>query len=213
MKTCSLPLALAALALSATLAVADPEFIIRYPNGVPQVSIAGDYSGASYTVWRAPAHGGVFERITRNGILCLGSCYAEDRTTVAGETYRYRFDLVLSNDDAVGFVSYGPFLATISPALARPLGVYAFPNPGRGATSVQLHVAGAATDRAAQGEASIFDLTGRRVRVLHRGAIARGLTSLTWDGRDERGGELKPGVYLLRLAADGRQANALLVRR
>jgi hypothetical protein len=207
------PVVLAALALSATLAVAEPEFIVRYPNGVPQVSIAGDYSGASYEVWRAPSRGGAFERITRNDILCLGSCYAEDPTAVPGETYRYRFDLVVTNGDAARSVTYGPFFATISPALAHPLGVYAFPNPGHGTTSVQLHVAGAPTDRAVQGEASIFDLTGRRVRVLQRGVIARGLTTLTWDGRDERGGELKAGVYVLRLTADSRQANALLVRR
>ena len=213
MRVHSLPIVLAALVLSATLAVAEPEFVLRYPNGVPQVSIAGDYSGATYTVYRAQANGGSYQAIGENSILCFGSCYAEDRAAVPGESYLYRFDLVVPNGSAAQLVSYGPYRATISPALTRPLGLYAFPNPGRGATSVQMHVGGGPSDGAVFGEAAVYDLTGRRVRVLHRGSIARGLTTLTWDGRDERGGELRPGVYLLRLAADGRQANALLVRR
>lgn len=212
MKARSLSLVLAALALGATLAFAEPELLVRYPNGVPQVSITGEYPGAVYTVFRAPAGGGPFEPISENSILCLGSCYAEDRTAVAGESYRYRFDLMVPNGDAAGFVIYGPFLATISPALARPVGVFAFPNPGRGSTSVQLHFAGAPTDGTVHGEASIYDLAGRRVRVIHRGAVARGLTTLTWDGRDDRGAELKGGVYLLRFAAGGHQAIARVVR-
>jgi hypothetical protein len=213
MRTRTLSLAVAALALGATLAFAEPELMVRYPNGVPQVSITGQYPGAVYTVYRAPAGGGPFEPISENAILCLGSCYAEDRTAVPGETYRYRFDLIVSNGDAAGFVVYGPFLATISPALARTVGVFVFPNPGRGSASVQLHLGGAASDGAVQGEASVYDLTGRRVRVIHRGMVARGLTTIAWDGRDERGAELKGGVYLLRFTANGQQAIARIVRR
>lgn len=213
MRVRSLPLVLAALALSATLAAAEPAIMVRYPNGVPQVSLTGDYSGAFYTVFRASAGGGPFEPLTEGAILCLGSCYAEDRGAVPAESYLYRFDIWRSNGDAVQFTSFGPYRVTISPALARPVGVFAFPNPGRGATSVQLHIAGAPTDAAVHGEAAVYDLAGRRVRMLHRGTIARGLTTLTWDGRDDRGGELRGGVYLLRFAADGRQAVARMVRR
>jgi hypothetical protein len=213
MRVRSLPLVLAALALSATLAVAEPQIIVRYPNGVPQVSITGDYSGAFYTVFRATAGGGPFEPITENSILCLGSCYAEDRRAVPAESYLYRFDIWQPIGDAVQFASFGPYLVTISPALARPIGVFAFPNPGRGATSVQLHIAGAPSDGEVHGEAAVYDLAGRRVRMIHRGTIARGLTTLTWDGRDDRGATLKGGVYLLRLAADGREASVRIVRR
>lgn len=218
MRVRSLALALAMLALGGTLALAEPELILRYPRGVPQVSITGNWTGTTYTVLRAPAHGGVFEPITENSILCLGACYAEDPTAVPGESYRYRFDITGAIIDSSGPApedswSFGPYLATISPALARPVGVFAFPNPGRGVTSIQLHVAGAPTDRAAQGEAGIYDLTGRRVRMLHRGPVARGITTLRWDGRDERGGPLRGGVYMLRFTADGRAAIALIVRR
>jgi hypothetical protein len=208
-----LPLALTALVLGATLALGEPEFVVRYPNGVPQVSITGDYPGASYTVLRAPVRGGPFVPITESFILCLGACYAEDRTAAAGESYLYRFDLLVPNGDAAGLVTYGPFRATISPALARPVGLFVFPNPGRGSTTVQLHLAGAPGDGPASGEACVYDLAGRRVRLIHRGAVARGLTTLVWDGRDDRGVALEGGVYLLRFVANGQTSVARLVRR
>ena len=203
-------LALAGVALVADLALAEPRFVVRYPGGVPQVSITGDFSNSTYIVWRAPAAGGVFVSITEHSILCMGSCYADDRSAVPGSSYLYRFDLRLADGTPV---SYGPFLATISPALARPVGLFVYPNPGRGATGIQLHVAGAPTDRPAEGELAVHDLAGRRVRTIYSGAIERGLTTITWDGRDERGAELRAGVYLVRFTAAGEAAVARILRR
>ncbi|HKQ56712.1 MAG TPA: FlgD immunoglobulin-like domain containing protein [Candidatus Eisenbacteria bacterium] len=203
-------LAFAALTLAAGLAFAEPRFVLRYPGGVPQVSITGDFSQTTYTVSRAPASGGGFIPITENSVLCMGSCYADDRGAVPGVSYLYRFDVRLADGSPATF---GPFLATISPALARPLGLYVFPNPGRGATGIQLHVAGAPTEPAVQGEVMVHDLAGRRVRTIERGAIARGLTTVTWDGRDDHGAELKPGVYVVRFTTAGGAAIARLIRR
>jgi len=107
---------------------------------------------------------------------------------------------------------FGPYLATISPALARPVGVYVYPNPGRGATGIQLHVAGAAADRPLAAEAAIYDLSGRLVRIVRRGPIARGLTTVTWDGRGEGGERVPAGVYVLRFSAGDGAAVARIVR-
>lgn len=200
----------ATLALGASLAVAEPELIVRYPDGVPYVSIAGNFAGASYTVWRAPAEGGAFVPLTSGPTLCMGPCFALDPVAEPGASYRYRFDLVMPAGATETFVSYGPYVATISPALGSPVGVFAWPNPGRGATTVQLHVGRL---DGARGEAAIYDLAGRRVREIHRGALAQRLTTLTWDGRDDRGDVLAAGVYLLRFSAGGRDATMRLVRR
>jgi len=213
MSRSRLLLAIAGLTLSATLAVAEPQFNISYPGGLPQVSITGEYPGSTYTVWRQPASGGEAVRITENSILCMGSCYAQDRSAVPGASYFYVFDVTMPTETGAAQVRFGPYLATISPALARPVGVFVYPNPGRGPTGVQLHVAGTSGDREASGEAAVFDLAGRRVRMIHQGAIARGLTTLSWDGRDERGAELRPGVYLLRFTAAGSSAVSRIVRR
>ena len=205
------PLILAATVLCATLAFAEPRLLLEYPGGVPRVTLTGTYAGASYTVLRAPASGGDWAPITLNEVLCLGACSAPDPAAVPGASYLYRFDLRVPEGDMVRPVSYGPFPATISLALARPIGVSVFPNPGGGPATVELRLAGASGE-AARGEAAIYDLAGRRVRLLHQGALARGLVSLAWDGRDERGQPLRRGVYLVRFAADGRQATARIVR-
>jgi hypothetical protein len=207
-----LALVISGLTLGASLAFAEPEFILRYPGGVPQVSITGDYAGSSYTVWRQRAAGGEPVRITDQAVLCMGSCQAVDRTAVPGGTYFYLFEVASPGGVAGALARYGPYPATISPALARAAGVYVYPNPGRGPTGIQLYVAGATGDRPRDAEAVLYDLAGRRLRTLHRGPLARGLTTVTWDGRDDRGELLPAGVFLLRFTADGDVAVSRIVR-
>lgn len=210
MMRAKISLIVSGLTLGAALAFAEPDFVLRYPAGVPQVSITGDYAGSNYTVWRQPAAGGEPVRVGERSILCLGSCYAEDRGAVPGASYLYLFEVA---DGASGAMTrFGPYLATISPALARPVGVYVYPNPAHGASGIQLHVAGALADRPLPAEAAIYDLSGRRVRTLHSGPIARGLTTVTWDGRGPDGERVPAGVYVLRFSAGGQAAVARIVR-
>ena len=48
---------------------------------------------------------------------------------------------------------------------------------------------------------SIYDVLGRRTRVLLRGAREAGRHSATWDGRDQHGDLALPGIYVVRLEA------------
>ena len=48
----------------------------------------------------------------------------------------------------------------------------------------------------------LYDLSGRRVRSLGHGRHGAGVVELRWDGRDDRGGILPPGIYLYRVRAD-----------
>ena len=43
----------------------------------------------------------------------------------------------------------------------------------------------------------VLDPSGRRLRVLHDGAVGAGAHSLTWDGRDDAGREVGSGLYLI----------------
>jgi hypothetical protein len=67
---------------------------------------------------------------------------------------------------------------------------------------------------AASVDARIVDLLGRRVRTLGAGPRAAGRATWTWDGCDERGHRVGPGVYFLAVQADARAAgrSLLLVR-
>jgi flagellar hook assembly protein FlgD len=61
-------------------------------------------------------------------------------------------------------------------------------------------------------EADVYDLAGRRVRVLARGPAGGGVRVLEWDGRDEHGAEAAPGLYFARVRFGAEVRVARLVR-
>ena len=184
-----------ALLVSAHLAFADPDLRVTYVSGVPRVQIAGDYSHATYTISRANRADGPFAAITQQDILCLGSCFADDRTALPDVDYYYRFDLVLGDGTIERF---GPYPVNYPRALLHMVASRVYPNPGTGPTTIELYLAGESAQRGVRTDASLFDAQGRRVRQFFRGTLPRGLTSLAWDGMDDAGHPLRSGVYFLR---------------
>ncbi len=60
-------------------------------------------------------------------------------------------------------------------------------------------------------ELSLHDVAGRRVRTLIDGRLGAGSHLLEWDGRDNQGRPLAPGVYFARLGSRGGIATQKLV--
>ena len=87
---------------------------------------------------------------------------------------------------------------TGAPALLSPPfdGPGCSPDPCRLATAVRFGL-----DRAAPASVDIFDALGRTVRALHRGRLASGRHSLTWDLADDRGLAVPAGIYFCRITA------------
>jgi hypothetical protein len=77
----------------------------------------------------------------------------------------------------------------------------AAPNPARGGCAALLRL-----PRPMEVCTEVFDASGRRVRTLGAGAMPGGERLLRWDGRDDRGGRVPPGLYLLRARAGILQA-------
>jgi flagellar hook assembly protein FlgD len=50
---------------------------------------------------------------------------------------------------------------------------------------------------------AVFDLMGRRVRLLEAGIKSGGAHRTRWDGRDEAGTPQRDGIYLVRMEAAG----------
>ena len=188
-------LVLAALTLSAALACADPSVEVREAPGGVRVTLTGDWAQSWYTVWRAGSMSGAYDPIVAQATLCTGDCYAVDRDATAGRTYWYRFDIV--RQDGV-VASYGPFAVRIPD---HPLGIRLSPNPGVGATRVELSLPGSSRDPAVPVRALLFDLQGRLLRTLHEGMLPRGVTTLQWDGRDASGRTLGGGLYFVNLSS------------
>jgi len=88
------------------------------------------------------------------------------------------------------------------PPPAPGLSVRAEPNPARGPLSLSIR-----SDRAGERRLEVFDLAGRLVRRLPGGWRAAGIDRVGWDGADESGTRVRPGLYLVTVRAGGRVAH------
>jgi len=50
-----------------------------------------------------------------------------------------------------------------------------------------------------EGEIKIFNGAGRKIKVIHRGLLKKGLHCFQWEGKDDRGLEVSSGVYFLEI--------------
>ena len=86
------------------------------------------------------------------------------------------------------------------------------PNPARGGARLWY---GVPADRAGGVlELAIFDLSGRRVRILQSGRAEAGRQSASWDLRDASGAPAEAGVYFARLSlgSEARSRKLVVVR-
>lgn len=90
--------------------------------------------------------------------------------------------------------SVEPAIATLSFAAPRP-------NPAREAVRFEIGL-----PRAGEITLEVFDLAGRRVRVLASGSRPAGRSGVEWDLGDEEGARVPPGVYLVRAGFAGTEA-------
>ena len=198
--------ALALLALTSTAALGDPAVHVTLVDGVARVQLEGWYAGSTYTVYRADAPEAVPRAFTNQNILCLGDCYVLDDGAIPGHTYFYRFDLIAPSGSSVG---YGPYRVLIPEDRVR---VLLSPNPSRGSTRVSLSLPGRASDGPVDAEVRILDIQGRTIRVLHDGPLARGTTTLAWDGRGDGGRYLGAGLYFLHVISPLGGSTARIIR-
>lgn len=92
-----------------------------------------------------------------------------------------------------GVVGVGP-----SPAVSPWIVGLPSPNPSRESVRLAFEIG-----RPTEVRAEIFDLSGRRLRVLADGVRPAGRHELAWDGRDASGRRAASGVYFYRLELDG----------
>ena len=119
-----------------------------------------------------------------------------------GMTASYRIAAVDAHGNASPYTSsitattgVGPTGVPTTTALAAPR-----PNPVRGVLDVRLSLA-----HASHVSLAVYDQFGRRVRGLLDESRPAGDIRLHWDTRDDAGHRLAPGVFFLRMRADGRE--------
>ena len=129
-----------------------------------------------------------------------------DQGGIAGTSYAvgglandstYHWRVQASGESGLSAWSSVRSFRTGADVAALPLPVLAFsvprPNPARDLSRFEC-----ALPEAAQVRVEVFDLVGRRVRLLADESWAAGLRALVFDLRDDRGLQLTAGVYLVR---------------
>jgi len=89
---------------------------------------------------------------------------------------------------------HGTTGVTPTPPPRQRLAVW--PNPANARVEVRFSLA-----RADYTRVRVFDTMGRRVRTLVNDVLAAGTHHARWDGRDDAGRVVRPGIYLVRCAA------------
>jgi hypothetical protein len=127
-----------------------------------------------------------------------------DRSVELGRTYVYRLVAVDLRGGTQVFA-----IGSVTVGGVRPGAIVLHqnqPNPFSASTSIAFELPGAAPVGL-----RIYDARGRLVRTLADGNVARDLSTFEWDGRDDRGGKLGPGVYVYRLDAGNRTLSKTLL--
>jgi hypothetical protein len=124
-----------------------------------------------------------------------GSTSMPNQSFASGETEDYPV-LILA-----GFTSVGPGASGAAVQLQS-----AYPNPAHGATRLRFRLA-----REAVVTLAIYSSAGRRLRTLLRGLRPSGEHEVQWEGSDDGGRSVPPGLYVVRLEALGRVESHKLV--
>ena len=80
------------------------------------------------------------------------------------------------------------------------------PNPCRAAATIVVETAAAGEQHVV-----VCDVQGRAVRHLDQAMIAPGTRRIAWDGRDDAGVRLAPGVYRVLVKTPGKSTGARIV--
>ena len=99
--------------------------------------------------------------------------------------------------DAIWNIQVSSANADLQIASAPQINLKAGPNPFSDKIAIQC-----ASTKEQVVAVTVFNLRGQKVRELQKGAQKQGSWELEWDGYDDSGRELSPGIYLLKLKAE-----------
>lgn len=116
--------------------------------------------------------------------------------------------IYLTDSEALRVFALPCAASSVAPSPARATALLAEPNPFGGETKLSFsNAAGGATSL------QIHDAVGRLVRSVSLApSSALDLSVFTWDGRDDRGGEVPTGVYFARAQGPSGFASGRIVR-
>jgi hypothetical protein len=165
---------------------------------------------AGYTVYRAEASGGPWTAVS--GSLLATNDYVDTSIPFGVNTVWYR----VSASDGSGNESARSAAVTFNLGTTTVASIDwhldpAYPNPSRTIDQVRIPITVPAAGGAGA-EAQIVDAGRRVVRRLDLGSLTGGNQEFVWDGRNDGGRPVAPGVYTIWLTAGSTRTSLRLVR-
>ena len=162
---------------------------------------------AGYTVYRRLSAGSSFQPISPAGLTATQFLDTTIPTGTAQAWYQITASDVSGNESARSAMLSLALTSTVSVFELMP----AYPNPSRGAASVNipLNIPTAGADA----ELLVMDSGGRRIRALALTGLGGGPQTVVWDGRNDAGNLVAPGVYTAWLIGAGERRSIKLVRQ
>ncbi len=179
-------------------------------RGDGQILAAGSLGDLMGWIQLTPAGAVTLSRFINfpgNDETASGACFdGANHFVIAGyQKYDGDHNFALARFETTVNASLGVDDPVAGPVAAVRLGP-AFPNPLVGRASLAFELPRDGTVRLV-----VFDASGRRVRTLADGAFLAGRHRVAWDGADDRGTRVAPGVYYARLEAGTASARRAIV--
>lgn len=95
--------------------------------------------------------------------------------------------------------------------MSAPLSAWPLPYRAAGRLNVAFATASGVGGGPGAAEVALYDASGRLVRRIAKGLYPAGVHVAGWDGRDERGRAVAPGVYFLRASTAGQGASLKVI--
>jgi hypothetical protein len=194
------------------------------PNGGSVFAVSNNFAGTtapwfeSGLTWRnaPPLSGNALDAV---GAASLNTWVELDVTAAIAGNGTYSFAVSGGSNDVVDYVSSEgtnppQLVVAFSGSAAKAGGEMArgratsipgqmalhanYPNPFNAGTSIQYSLPQTMPARLV-----IYDITGRAVRTLFDGIQEAGDRRVIWDGRNDAGSRVGPGLYVYRLEAAG----------
>lgn len=171
--------------------------------------------GLNYDIYAQRINANGTAQWTPNGVALCTASNAQASPTVASDGFGgaivawHDFRNGIHNDIYAARITQSgatPTAVGDTPALSSLRVSEAYPNPFTSGTAFEVTL-----DDDADVSVEIFDVMGRRVRVLELGRLVAGTTRIAFDARDARAQRLPSGVYFARVRAAGATATRKLV--
>ena len=157
----------------------------------------GEHDLSHYVVYRGTDGTFVPDASNRLATVTIPSYVDTTWTWDGGYVYKVTTVDVHGNESDVAVLDGAMVTGVLTPMVPdHPFLSQNVPNPFNPVTRIRYGLTGRF-----QVELAVYDVSGRRVRVLESAEREGGVYEVTWDGRDDRGVRVSSGVYFVRLAA------------